>query len=290
MTTEAYLQRLGFADRPEPTIDSLRRLHRAHVERIPYDNLSIQLGRPDDVVSSADRVAGGGRLGYCFQQNTAFAGLLTDLGFAISRRHGHVWTEAGDQLGDVLNHLVLVASGLPTADNPGGHWWVDVGLGDAFAEPLPLVRGEHVDDGFRYEIGAGYGAQAAGRPTGPAAWTFRHDPTGAFAGIVATERPSDASAVEEAHARLSTSPDSPFRKVLVVQRRDGATNLTLRGCLLHEVTAEDSTTTELTTYADWRAAVDRLALSVADVSEAEWQDLWTRTRAAHEAWDAAGRP
>ena len=146
---------------------------------------------PTTCETSAQRVADGGRLGYCFQQNTAFETLLSDLGFAISRRHGHVWTDPDDQLGDALNHLILVASGLPTDDNPGGHWWVDVGLGDAFAEPLPLVRGEHVDDGFRFEIGAGYGAQAAGRPTGPAAWTFRHDPTGAFSGIVATSRPSD---------------------------------------------------------------------------------------------------
>lgn len=290
MTSEAYLQRLGFADRPVVSVESLRTLHRAHVERIPYDNLSIQLDRPDDVATSAQRVASGGRLGYCFQQNTAFEALLTDLGFAISRRHGHVWTAPGDQLDDALNHLILVASGLPTDDNPGGHWWVDVGLGDAFAEPLPLVRGDHVDAGFHYEIGAGYGAQAAGRPTGPAAWTFRHDPTGAFSGIVATSRPSDPAAIADAHLRLSTSPDSPFRKVIVVQRREGATSLTLRGCLLHEVTADASTTSELTTYADWRAAFDRLALSVADVSESEWQELWTRTRASHQAWDAAGRP
>ena len=69
-------------------------------------------------------------------------------------------------------------SGLPTDDNPGGHWWVDAGLGEGFAEPLPLVRGDHVVDGWSFGIGAGYGAQAAGRPTGPAAWTYRHLPGG----------------------------------------------------------------------------------------------------------------
>ena len=189
----------------------MRALHRAHVERIAYDNLSIQLDRPDDVPVASSQRRDGGRVGYCFQQNTAFEALLTDLGFAISRRHGHVWTAPGDQLGDALNHLILVASGLPTDDNPGGHWWVDVGLGDAFAEPLPLVRGEHIDDGFRYEIGAGYGAQAAGRPTGPAAWTFRHDPTGAFAGIVATSRPERRRRGRGGAVRLGTAPDSPFR-------------------------------------------------------------------------------
>lgn len=29
------------------TVEGLRELHRAHVARIPYDNLSIMLGRPD---------------------------------------------------------------------------------------------------------------------------------------------------------------------------------------------------------------------------------------------------
>ncbi|PUA80590.1 arylamine N-acetyltransferase family protein [Nocardioides currus] len=290
MTSEAYLRRLGLDTRPGVCVESLRALHRAHVERIPYDNLSIQLDRPDAVATSAQRAADGGRVGYCFQQNTAFESLLADLGFATSRRHAHVWTRPADQFDDELNHLALVVSGLPTEANPGGHWWVDVGLGDAFAEPLPLVRGEHEEDGFRFEIGAGYGAQAAGRPTGPAAWTFRHDPAGVFSGVVVTSRPSDPAAVEQAHLRLGSGPDSPFRRVLVVQRRDGATSITLRGCVLHEVTATSRRSTDVTTYAAWREALERLALPVGDVTEQEWQVLWARTRGAHEAWDLAGRP
>ena len=107
---------------------------------------------------------------------------------------------------------------------------------------------------------------------------------------LATSRASDETSVEVAHRHLSTSPDSPFRRVLVVQRRDGTTTLTVRGCMVHEVTASTSTTTEVATYADWRAALDRLAVSVADVTEDEWAALWTRTRAGHEAWTAAGRP
>ena len=76
----------------------------------------------------------------------------------------------------------------------------------------------------------------------------------------------------------------------MVQRREGATSLTLRGCLLHVVTADHSTTIELSTYTDWRAVFERLGLSVADVTETEWQSLWTRTLASHQVRDAAGRP
>ncbi len=92
-------------------------------------------------------------------------------------------------------------SGLATDDNPGGHWWADAGMGEGFAEPLPLVRGDHVVDGWTFGIGAGYGAQAAGRPTGPAAWTYRHLPGGGCRGIVVTSRDHSADAVAEAHGR-----------------------------------------------------------------------------------------
>ncbi len=43
-------------------------------------------------------------------------------------------------------------TGLPTAENPAGRWWADVGLGEGFRLPLPLVEGEHVQDGFRYRL------------------------------------------------------------------------------------------------------------------------------------------
>ncbi len=289
--SEAYLARLGLATRPTPTLEALRGIHRSHLERIPYDNLSIMLGRPDpaDVDACVGRAETGGRLGYCFHHNTAFEALLAGLGYAVSRRHGHVWTRPEGRLDPSLNHLVLVVSGLPTEENPGGHWWVDAGLGDGFAEPLPLVRGEHHLDGFRYTIGAGYGARAAGRPTGPAAWTFDHDPTGAFTGVVVTERPSDPAAVAAAHRRLSAGPDSPFADKLVVQRHDTGATVTLRGCLLTEQTATGRTETELASYDAWREALtERLLLPIG--ADEDLAGLWDRTRASHAAWTAAGRP
>jgi hypothetical protein len=39
----AYLDRLGL-DREPPSVEALARLHRAHVERVPYETLWIPLG------------------------------------------------------------------------------------------------------------------------------------------------------------------------------------------------------------------------------------------------------
>ena len=104
------------------------------------------------------------------------------------------------------------------------------GLGEGFAEPLPLVRGDHVVDGWSFGIGAGYGAQAAGRPTGPAAWTYRHLPGGVLRGVVVTSR--DHSRRGDRRRRtdfLSTSPEAPFRRVVVAQRIDGPVQRMVRG-------------------------------------------------------------
>ena len=292
-TVEGYLTRIGLGSVPEPTIEDLRELHRAHVARIPYDNLSIMLGRPDpiDPAACAARAAGGSRVGYCFQQNGALGWLLEELGFAISRRHGHVWARPEDELGTTLNHLVLVVSRLTTGDNPGGHWWADAGLGEGFAEPLPLVRGDHVVDGWTFGIGAGFGAQAAGRPTGPAAWTYRHLPGGVLRGLVVTSRDHAEDAIGAAHATLSRGVESPFRRVVVAQRIDGPQQRTVRGLVHHVMTPMSTDQHDLASYDDWRGAlVDDLMVPVDDVTDDEWSTLWSRTQASHRAWDEAGRP
>lgn len=290
---DAYLHRLGLTDRPQATLTGLREVHRAHVARIPYDNLSIMLGRPDPIDAGAclARIRGGGRLGYCLHQNAALEWLLTELGFSVSRRHGHVWARPETQLDPFLNHVVLVVSGLPTEDNPGGHWWPDAGLGEGFAEPLPLVRGDHDVDGWSYGIGAGYGAQAAGRPTGPAAWTYRHLPGGVIQGIVVTSRDHGPAAVAATHRQLSLGEDSSFRRIVVAQRIDGPRQLAIRGRVLTEMTPTSREQRDLTTYDEWRGAlVDELLVPVDDVTDAEWESLWERTTTAHRAWDEAGRP
>ncbi|MEP6853270.1 MAG: arylamine N-acetyltransferase [bacterium] len=57
---------------------ALVRLDRAHVERVPYETLSLHLGAGwgIDPAASTHRIAQLGRGGYCFQLNGAFDRLL----------------------------------------------------------------------------------------------------------------------------------------------------------------------------------------------------------------------
>ena len=61
-------------------------LHRAYVERVPYEDLAVQLGEtaPLDETALIGRLLHDGRGGYCFELNTVLAALLRAVGL---RRH-----------------------------------------------------------------------------------------------------------------------------------------------------------------------------------------------------------
>jgi arylamine N-acetyltransferase len=274
--TTAYLRRLGIDIPPPPTLDALFQLHRRHLERVPYENLQIMLGRSPSVdpMASLERIGEVGRAGYCFHHNGALELVLRDLGFDVTRRHGHVWTDEADRSGTFLNHLVLVVDGLPAPGNPRGQWWVDVGLGDGFREPLPLVVGTHRQDGFTYQI-------SNVRPNG---WSFLHDTGGSFTGVEAARRSTDPATVLAAHAELSAPGTGRFSRILVVQRRYAGGLATLRGCLLTVTGVGGTTETELASFESWRAALGDLHLEVDDVDADEIRDLHDRMWGAHLAW------
>ena len=270
LSVTRYLSRLGFSAEPGPTVAGLGELQRRHLDAVPYENLAIMLGRPDstDPGETLERIAAGGNAGYCFHHNGAFEVVLRALGFTVERRPGHVWGREIPR----LNHLVL----LVTID--GRRWWPDLGLGDALRDPVEVVAGEIRQGPFRYEI-----AEA-----GAGGWTFRHDPAGSFPGLdVRAGRPADAE-VAEAHRVLSTPPDGRFTGVLVAMRRDDTGAEVLRGIQFRR-TGEGAFSRDLAPYAEWRAALESLGVSLAGAGEAELRSLHARMLAVHaQRADARG--
>jgi arylamine N-acetyltransferase len=280
----AYLARLRVSHPERPNAAGLQRLHRAHVERIPYEALEIQLGRPTtvDPHDSAARIVGRHRGGYCFHLNGAFSLLLDALGYDV------VWHRAGVQVaGDtgpvgagIANHLALTVHGLPSDENPGGDWLVDTGLGDALHGPLPLVEGTYVEGRFRYAL-----RRSAVEPGG---WRWDHDPRGSFVGM--DFRPGRATQDDFAarHAYLSTSPQSPFVRTCTVQRRDAGGVDELTGCVLGRIGDGEGPKRTLETSAEWYGALrDVFDLPLTDLGAREREALWARVRTAHESWQAA---
>jgi N-hydroxyarylamine O-acetyltransferase len=272
-----YLARLRVDHPGPPSVEGLRLLHRAQVERVAYENLEIQLGRMlsiDPAASFARVVAGRG--GYCFHCNGAFGLLLSALGYAVRWHKGGV--QGRDEpapVGATGNHLALTVHGLPGHDNPGGAWFVDAGLGDALHEPLPLRPGTYRDGPFRFAL-----APSAAEPGG---WRFEHDRTGSFAGM---DFRSEVATVEDfldRHHWLSTAPESGFVRVACVQRRDATGVDLLRGLMLTRLPTGRSR--EITRAADWYAALADIFDLV--VPAADRAPLWQRVSAAHAAWLAS---
>ena len=148
---KAYLARLGIPEVEEPTFDYLVRLHRAHVERISWQNVDIVAGKPAPIdLRQSVQLMLQDRSGYCFHLNGAFSTLLRSLGYRVD------WHRGGVQpLGETprMNgfHLALSVT-MSNAENEQKRWIVDVGLGDMPYEPLPLVQGTYPQGAYTYEV------------------------------------------------------------------------------------------------------------------------------------------
>jgi N-hydroxyarylamine O-acetyltransferase len=284
LDVDGYLRRLGLAHPGEPSAAGLRALHAAHVERVSYEALEIQLGRPTtvDPYESAERIVARHRGGYCYHLNGAFSVLLEALGYDVR------WHRAGvENPGDAeypgperANHLALTVHGLPDDRNPAGDWFADAGLGDGLHEPLPLADGEYVQGPFRYRLRRSEHE--------PGAWRFDHDPGGSFVGMDFRAARATVDDFTARHEYLSTDPNSSFVRTCSVLRRDARGVDVLRGCVLQRIDGRPSRPRTIDAKAEWLEVLDEVfGLPLTDLDAGERERLWQRVRAAHEAWLAA---
>jgi N-hydroxyarylamine O-acetyltransferase len=276
----AYLDRLGLSDPGPPSVESLHLLHRAHVERVPYENLEIQLGRPTtvDPFEASKRIVEARRGGYCFHLNGAFSALLSALGYRVTRHVGGVQRTDRDPARASANHLALTVAELPHETCPDGVWMADVGLGAALHEPLPLRAGTYRQGPF------GYGLRPSDAE--PGGWRFDQDATGSFVGMDFRAERAEMADFAAMHEYLSTAPESGFVQVAVAQRRDWTGADVLRGLVLTRLGPEPAHQTIVESRSEWyEALADVFDLSLDDVGPAEREQLWTRVVAAHAKYE-----
>ena len=202
MRIDEYLSRLGMQRPLAPTLETLRRIHVAHLREFPFDNLEIQRhGRiRTDLESIESKFLSGTTGGYCFEQNTLLAAALNELGFNVSQVLGRV----GPIGRRALNHLVLRVE-------IDGQWWLaDVGFGgEGPLEPLLITEGPAVvQDGIAYSF----------RRDGHH-WTLSmHCGDSNEELYEFGDAPHTAADIEVANYYTSTHPSSPFRRTLTIQR------------------------------------------------------------------------
>lgn len=90
-----YLDRIG-VDAEPPSVDALFRIHRAHVERVPWETLWIHAGERVGIeaADSFARIASQRRGGYCFHLNGGLSELLRALWTRTGAAHD-AWVAAG---------------------------------------------------------------------------------------------------------------------------------------------------------------------------------------------------
>jgi N-hydroxyarylamine O-acetyltransferase len=268
-----------------PSADALQRLHRRHVEVVPYETMWMHAGEAwgIDPADSARRIATEGRGGYCYHLNGAFSELLRSLGYAVTRHVGGVHGPDGPDADAVGNHLVLTVRDLPSEANASGTWYVDVGLGDALHEALPLAAGDYEQAPFRLVL------DEAGGEFGD--WHLAHDPMGGFVGMSWKAAETDMDAFAAKHVWLATVPESPFLRVSMAEKRDARGVDVVRGLVRSRVGDGAMVSEPLTDRSEWFGALADLFDLRFDRTAPETLDrLWDRALATHRAWDSAGRP
>lgn len=284
----AYLRRLGIEEPGAPSVEGLFALQRAHLERVPYENVDIQLGRAPgiDPELSARRFAAG-RGGYCFHLNGAFAALLDHLGYEVTRHVGGVYKESQSEdaaRGVSGDHLALTVR-VPGAAHPGatdvtGSYYVDAGLGDGPYEPLLLREGSYRQGAFAYSLERLPGTGWLYRHPGSSAplVNFRAEPAG----------PAARAGFEAEHVRLSTSGDSGFVRTFAALRRDADGIDALRGRVLSRIDpVRGNTERVLDGPEEFYAALEGVfGRALDDLTPTDRTALWTRVTRAHENWAA----
>jgi N-hydroxyarylamine O-acetyltransferase len=138
-----YLARIGLDVAPPLDRFGLETLQRAHLTRVPFENLHVfhRRGVSTDPERSMTKIVDQRRGGWCFELNGSFASLLATVGFEVTRLGATVLLD-GPTAGPEPSHASIRVD----LDRP---YLVDVGFGDSFIRPLPL------DDSGPHDGGSG---------------------------------------------------------------------------------------------------------------------------------------
>lgn len=202
MNLEAYLERIGHRGEAVRGVETLRAVHRRHLQSIPFENIDVLLGRRVDLdpVRIFDKLVTGRRGGWCYEMNGLLGWALGAIGFPVTRLAAGVERRVrGEQ--SMGNHLALLVE----AD--GERWLADVGFGDGLFEPTLMVEGSFGQRGFEMaleDLGDGWWRFHTHRNAGGLTYDF-------------TLEPAEDDLLVTRCAYLATSPDSGFTQTLTAQ-------------------------------------------------------------------------
>ena len=265
MDLDAYLQRINYEGSLEPSFATLRDLHSAHLLRIPYENLDIHLGRALILDKQAifQKLVTEQRGGWCFEMNGLFAWVLQKLGFDVSLLAGAV-NRVQQGAMTKFGHLLLLIQ-LDRA------YLADVGFGNGFLEPLPLIEGKHVQGFLEFcleRLDANW-------------WRFHNHKHGGPSFDFSLE-PYELSDFAAKCHELQSSPESGFVRLTVCHRFTPEGIVSLRGAQLQKVKATGFQEETITDFAHYQKVItEDFGLTL------ELEPLWEKVWQSHLVWQAS---
>lgn len=220
---DAYLTRVGYQGDVAPDLATLRGLHAAHVDAIPFDNLDALLGRaavPLDLDGVQEKIVRQGRGGWCLEQVVLMAAVLDRIGFTFTAFAGRTRIRTGSRFGPAL-HVALCV------ELDGERWLHDVGFGGYGPhEPIRLADNARLDGDWSFDL--------VREPTGEHVLRFLlpEGPAELYGFTTDVRYPSD---FEPLNHFCLTHPRSPFNNRLVLQRTRPAVRHVLVGNVLTEI-------------------------------------------------------
>jgi N-hydroxyarylamine O-acetyltransferase len=261
-----YLARIGFEGEPHADLETLRRIHRLHLEAIPYENLDVQLGRTVgfDVDAIYRKLVLSPRGGWCYEMNGLMAWALERIGFNVTRLAGAV---VRDKVGDesIGAHLALCVQ----LEAP---YLVDVGFGDGLIEPTPIKVGSVRQDEFDFRL----------EPVDGSWWRFHNQPHGGAPSFDFQVAEAPKERLERRCEWLQSAPESPFVQNAVCQRYRKGELAALRGRsikIVRGIEVEKRTIDSIQEYASVLGDVFGIELPAGDLRR-----LWEKVVARHEIW------
>jgi N-hydroxyarylamine O-acetyltransferase len=144
---DKYLARIGASRPEEPNTAALGELMQRHLTTVPFENLDIVAG--SDVVLLLNRifekVVERKRGGYCYELNSLFRWLLSQLGYETSLVAGRVYNPNLKTFGPEFDHMAI----LVYLDRT---YLADVGFGQSFRNPLALPESEIEDPLGKFQL------------------------------------------------------------------------------------------------------------------------------------------
>jgi N-hydroxyarylamine O-acetyltransferase len=230
-SVDEYLRYIGIDKAREPDLDFLRELHSKHLLKVPFENLDIRFGVPIRIDEGAfiDKILLRKRGGFCYELNGAFAWLLEQLGYKVSRLSARVKRITGG-FGPEFDHLVLHV-------HLDDDHLADVGFGGSSLYPVPF-SGSPVENAIKpYRLQRKDDVDYAYQSFEDGAWkdeylfSLTDHPLEAFSGMCTYHQESE---------------ESPFvRGVLMCTKAVPAGRIWIRGDTFIETTAAGETESEI---------------------------------------------